>query len=227
MRRDGYLLSQIESLLSPDSLLHNPYLVSRMVPIIQVPVRVLVSVEPIARLRPTEQDILECCNKSDQLDVAFSAHGASICTRFPVAQNVLIIRGIGLKATVFQIGSFIGSLNGKQQFMVYPTLSGYDFAVHFKTIETCIGVWRVLQIVPFQGQLLSVEAYSPIALFTMNREWIPPEGRMEIPAIQITERNLDRETRTPQARKGTNEIGFAQGNLNQENRPPIDVAVAA
>jgi hypothetical protein len=163
MKRDfrmSQLLSAIEETLAPINMIHSPFLCSRLTPSTGIQVSDLASSPPLLRMKASETEILECCSRSRQLDVVATQ---LISPHFEVRTQTIILRNASLLGSAFEIRDFISRLQGNLEFRLFPTNDGNDIAIHFNCVEQCIAIWRVLELVPFRGQMLDVEAYAPSA----------------------------------------------------------------
>jgi hypothetical protein len=132
------------------------------------------------RMKASEGEILECCSHSHHIDVVGTQ---LVSPRFEVRPHSLILRNAAALGAAFEIRDFISRLQGDLDFRLFPTNDGNDFAVHFDHLEQCIAVWRALQIVPFRGQIIDVEAYAPAVQATNETEFRTSVGTPVIEAV--------------------------------------------
>jgi hypothetical protein len=159
-RRSRFLRSQVEQLLAPARFLGDPYLVSALRDLSRLPVSALTGVRVFAKLRASPAEIAQACRASPAAALITDRGVDYLALPFQVNRTSLVVRGAA-GTTTFAIGEFVRMLLGGIRHVAYPTSDGAETAVNFSDPRDCIAAWRAIQIVPLNGRILAVAAWSP------------------------------------------------------------------
>jgi hypothetical protein len=161
--RQMALSSKLDEVLCPSSLLENPFIVSRLLPLNHIPVASLLCVASILKLEPNDWELIQCCIASAYVDVIQDFRFISICP------STLIISCAVQSGTIFEVHSFIRCLTNNNRFRIYQTSDGADYAACFEAAYDCIVAWRARHV-----RVLPVCQMDPGHVHVLN--WPRPPG---------------------------------------------------
>ncbi|KAK8886344.1 hypothetical protein M9Y10_041807 [Tritrichomonas musculus] len=162
--RTLHLLYRAENALSPDALLADPFLSSRLAINGAIPVSDLLSENSILSMNADQEELAEACKRSRILSVFPEQINGEyyILPGFYIAPNTLILRQVCSLGSDEELFGYCELLCGNQKdFALVPVNNGMDFYAIFQSSDSCFSFWRALKYVPYKGYYIKSEIYSP------------------------------------------------------------------
>ena len=161
--RKQRIYETVHALFEPGNLLRCPRLSFLLATYHAIPMDELLWHSSFVRLHPSAMEIEKALAGSKQFAVFTPPNNPRqfVIPGYPFNPQVLLIRDARRLGTIDMFGDLITSLMGTNEFSLYAVGDGRDFAVMVPVVANLFGLWRSLKYVPFQGEFLQVEMYSP------------------------------------------------------------------
>ncbi|OHS99883.1 hypothetical protein TRFO_08188 [Tritrichomonas foetus] len=195
--RTLHLLYRAENALSPDALLADPFLSSRLALFGAIPVSDLLSENSILQMNPEQEELVEATKRSRILSVFPEKIDGEyfILPGFNISPNILILRQVVSLGSFQDLFNYLEMLCGKNRFQLMPVGNGMDYYALFQSVEECFSFWKSLKYVPYRGHFIKSEIYSPLLMRIVPQ--VPQKSNRSVNGEEAPAKHQQKGTQTP------------------------------